>query len=700
MENSLSFAPLAPWPVIATLGALSLVLVGFALWRGLVGWWLRGFALLVLLFALADPSWKQEDRDYLPDIVFVVTDRTASQDIDIRPEQLADLVPELEAELRALSDRPGEAPIELRQLQVRDSAGEGSHELGTRVLSALATAAAEVSDDRIAAAILLTDGQIHDPEVLNSFPAPVHVILTGRADEWDRRLVMETAPAFAIVGEAVELQLRVEALGLPPADLPALTPLLISVNGDDPVVMQVETGVTVTVPLELARGGLNVLQLTVPDAPGELTARNNSAIVTINGIRDRLRVLLVSGEPYAGERTWRNILKSDPAVDLVHFTILRPPEKQDGVPVFELSLIAFPTRELFMDKVDEFDLIIFDRYRRRGVLPTLYIENIARYVREGGAVLVASGPAFAGAESLYRTPLREILPASPTARVIEEGFYPRVSELGRRHPVTSDLERFAPRPRDADGNPGWGRWFRQIEMVQDFGTTVLDGADGRPLLILDRPGEGRIAMLASDHAWLWSRGFEGGGPQQELLRRLAHWLMQEPELEEEVLRAEPDGAEVTVTRRTLAEEVGEVTVTSPSGEAMVLEMERIADGQWQSRFEAAENGIYRLSDGVAETVTAVGPSAPKEFENPVSSTAVLGPLAEATGGGILRFAQGLPDLRRVSENRVAAGRGWLGIVRREAYDVKDIRLSPVAPGWIFLLAASVLAFAAWRIEGR
>ena len=195
--------------------------------------------------------------------------------------------------------------------------------------------------------------------------------------------------------------------------------------------MRVPVGETVDIEIELTHGGMNLLQLLVPPQEGELTDRNNSAIVQINGVRDRLRVLLVSGEPHAGERTWRNLLKSDPAVDLVHFTILRPPHKQDGVPVYELSLIAFPTRELFMDKIDEFDLIIFDRYRRRGVLPSLYLENLVRYVEDGGALLVASGPSFAGAESLYRTPLADILPVAPTAQVLEEGYVPYDLRTGR-----------------------------------------------------------------------------------------------------------------------------------------------------------------------------------------------------------------------------------------------------------------------------
>ncbi|MEM8871935.1 MAG: hypothetical protein AAGB10_05535 [Pseudomonadota bacterium] len=701
MNSTISFSPMIPVPVLIALAVLSAALIIFATWRGLAGWWLRGLAAIVLLAALADPSWREEDRAYLPDIAFVVRDITASQDIDVRPGQVTAAETELAQKLANLSSGTSLAPLEVRDVTVTD-AGDGASETekGTRLLSALAAAAAEVSDDRIAGAILLTDGQVHDPEVMDSFPAPVHVILTGRSDEWDRRLIVETAPAFAIVGEAVELRLRVENLGEAPADMPAVTPLLISVNGEDPQVFQIETGISQSLPLELDRGGLNVLQITVPQVDGELTERNNSAIVSINGIRDRLRVLLVSGEPYAGERTWRNLLKSDAAVDLVHFTILRPPEKQDGVPVFELSLIAFPTRELFMEKVDEFDLIIFDRYRRRGVLPSLYIDNIARYVRDGGAVLIASGPAFAGAESLYRTPLRDILPAAPTARVLEEGYLPKVSEIGARHPVTNGLEAFAPRPATDTGDPGWGRWFRLIEMEPQSGTAVMEGPEGRPLLVLDRPGEGRIAMLASDHAWLWSRGFEGGGPQQELLRRLAHWLMQEPELEEEVLVAEPDGAEVTVTRRTLAPEVGSVTVTAPDGSTDVLEMVEIGPGTWQARFAAAENGIYRLAEGEVEAVTAVGPAAPKEFENPVSSPEVLAPLADETGAGILRVENGVPDLRRVREGRTAEGRGWLGLVRREAYDVTDIRLSPLVPGWLMLLLAGSLVFVAWRIEGR
>ncbi|MEM9428048.1 MAG: hypothetical protein AAGA32_00945 [Pseudomonadota bacterium] len=694
MVSTIDFAPLLPWPFIAALTGLALALVVFALWRGLAGWWLRGFAVLVLAVALSEPSLREEDRTLLPDIAFLVIDETDSQAIDVRPEQIAEAQALLETQF---AESAAERPLDLRMIRVANASGEAA-ERGTLLLSALAEAAAEVSQDRIAGAVLLTDGQVHDPDVVTSFPGPVHTLLTGRTGEWDRRVVLKTAPSFAIVGEPVEIQLEVESMGAAPEE--ETLPLLVSLDGADPQVFRIAPDTRVTIPLTLEKGGLNVLSLTVPDGEGELTERNNTAVVSINGIRDRLRVLLVSGEPYAGERTWRNILKSDPAVDLVHFTILRPPEKQDGVPVFELSLIAFPTRELFMDKVDEFDLIIFDRYRRRGVLPSLYIDNIRRYVEDGGAVLIASGPAFAGAESLYRTPLREILPAEPTARVIEEGYHPRISELGQRHPVTRGLEDYAPRPVAEDGTPGWGRWFRLIEMEQSSGHAVMEGVDGRPVLVLDRPGDGRIAMLASDHAWLWSRGFEGGGPKSELLRRLAHWLMQEPELEEEVLTAAPDGAEITVTRRSLGETVGDLTVRLPSGATETLTLQQVAPGVWQAQVAAPENGIYRLTEGRTSVVTAVGPSAPREFETPISSDIHLAALSEATGGGVLRLEEAVPAVRRVAEGRVAHGRGWIGLARRDAFDVRDIRLTPLAPGWLMLLLSGMLLVLAWRVEGR
>ncbi|WP_136685064.1 DUF7408 domain-containing protein [Falsirhodobacter xinxiangensis] len=678
MTGTLIFDPLLPWTLIWVVAAVGAVMLGFALWRGLRGWWLRGLAAAVLLLALANPAVQEEDRAPLSDIVIAVVDDSASQRIGTRPAQTAEALSSLEAEVAALDN------TELRVIRV----GDGDDNSGTLLMQALSEALAEEPRARIAGAFLISDGQVHDAGLAPEMPAPLHLIQTGEEDDWDRRLIVKNAPAFAIIGEEVRLTLRVEDQGaVPPGN--AAAPLTIRVGAEPPVTVNVPVGEDMELPVTLPHGGMNVLQFSVATAEGEITDRNNAAMVQINGVRDRLRVLLVSGEPHAGERVWRNLLKSDASVDLVHFTILRPPEKQDGIPVSELSLIAFPTRELFVEKVSEFDLIIFDRYRLRGILPNSYLENVRDYVTNGGTVLVAAGPEFGTADSLYRSPLGQILPVEASGRVMEGGFRPELTDLGRRHPVTEGLEDLAP-------EGGWGRWFRHIDMRATRGQTVME-ADGTPLLVLDRVGEGRVAVMGSDQLWLWGRGYEGGGPQLELTRRLAHWMMKEPELEEEALTATTEDETLTIQRRTVQDTPsGDVTVTGPDGESVVLPMEEVSPGRWQAEWQAPELGLYQLSQGDLETVVAVGPSAPKEFEETIATNEKLAGVITGTA----RIEQGEPDIRAVGEGRVAAGRGWLGITPRGAYLTQDVTVAALLPGWLYLLIAAALILTAWLREGR
>ncbi len=697
---SILYDPLLPWPVLAGLGALALTFLAFAARQGLAGWWLRALSVLVLLLALANPVLQKEEREALSDIVVVVVDESASQKIADRADQTQAALAALSARIMALKG------TELRIVRV----GDGEDDSGTRLMRALNEALADIPRSRLAGVLMLTDGRVHDAAFAPELPAPLHALLTGHEGDWDRRLIVKNAPAFAILGEEVVLTLRIEDEGSPPAPV-SQVPITISIDGGEAQHFRVPVGEDLDLPIVLPHGGINVIRFATPEAEGELTGRNNAAVVQINGVRDRLRVLLVSGEPYPGERTWRNLLKSDSSVDLVHFTILRPPEKQDGVPVDELSLIAFPVRELFMEKIDDFDLIIFDRYRLRGILPGIYLDNIRRYVEKGGAVLVAAGPEFAGAESIYYSALANILPADPTARVFERGYLPRVTDIGRRHPVTEGLEALAGKARavgkgaDAAGGaaeapPPWGRWLRQIELQARGGDVVMSGIEDRPLLLLDHAGEGRVALLASDQAWLWARGFEGGGPQLELLRRLAHWLMKEPELEEEALFAAAQGQNMRITRRTLGESVPDVVITAPDGSSETLRLEEAAPGRFKGEYTGAEMGLYRLSDGIREAVVALGPAAPREFEATLATGDILSPAVSATRGGIFRIEEGVPLVRRVAEGRRAAGRGWLAITPRNAYLSTDITRIPLLPAWLAALLAGVLMIAAWLWEGR
>ena len=683
MNGQIVFDPLLPWWVLTVLAGAVLLGGGVALWRGLSGWALRTLAGAVLIAALAGPSYQREDRQPLSDIVLLLEDRSASQ-------RLANRLPRTEQAAEALGAALRQRPnTQVRRVEL----GDGRGDAGTLMMQALGDALAEVPRGRVAGIIALSDGRVHDMKRAPDLPAPMHLLHTGQPQDWDRRLIVEGAPAFAILDEPVTLTLRVEDTGAAP-DGADTANLDISLDGEAPQRFEVPIGREIELPLTLPHGGRNVIRFSVPEAEGELTARNNSALVQINGVRDRLRVLLVSGEPHPGGRTWRNLLKSDSSVDLVHFTILRPPMKQDGVPVSELSLIAFPTRELFLEKIDDFDLIIFDRYKRRGILPSIYLDNVRDYVEKGGAVLVAAGPDFASADSIHRSPLGQIIPGSPTARVIERGYTPRITDLGLRHPVTSGLVEGAAKTGE------WGRWMRQIDITPEQGQVVMNGSDGRPLLMLDRVGEGRIALLASDQAWLWDRGFEGGGPQLELLRRLSHWMMKEPELEEEALSAEVTGQTMRIIRRSLSDDVGQVTITRPDGEQVEVPLSEVKPGRFEAQYEGPQIGLYRLKDGDQDAVVGLGPAAPREFEATIATGDVLQPVIDPLRGGVMALSEGLPRIRDVREGRPAAGRGWIGLTPRSAYETMSITRVALLPGWLVLLLASAFVIAGWLREGR
>ncbi|HAM89056.1 MAG TPA: hypothetical protein DCQ10_00200 [Rhodobacteraceae bacterium] len=680
MTESVIFSPLLPLPVIGLAALVVVLFTAIALMRGLSGWALRGLGALLVVGALVQPMYQSEDRTPLKDIVVLLIDQSASQTLLDRARTTENRTAEIEA---ALAARPN---TQVHRIEVND----GPDDTGSLLMTALSEQLSKLPSERIAGIILLSDGLLHDLELAPELPAPLHLMLSGKKSDWDRRVTVKNAPAFAILDEEITLTLRIEDSGAAPAT-PVIVPLIISVDGGPPQSYQVPLNQDLSLPITLPHAGRNIIQFETPKVAGELTDRNNSALVQINGVRDRLRVLLVSGQPHAGGRIWRNLLKSDSAVDLVHFTILRSPNKQDGVPVDELSLIPFPTRELFMEKIHDFDLIIFDRYKRRGILPALYLDNVVDYVRNGGAVLVAAGPDFASANSLYRSPLSNILPAEPTARVITKPLRPKLTAVGQKHPVTANL---------SSDKTEWGRWLRQIEVTQKSGHILMSGADERPLLILDRQGEGRVALLASDHAWLWHRGFEGGGPQRELLRRLAHWMMKEPDLEEETLTARAYGDGLKIIRQSLQDNIAPVTVTSPSGNKSLLNLKQTAPGRFEADLQTDELGLYRLIGDGQSSVVGLGPTAPREFEHTIATAELLKPLITSTGGGVIRMTAALPGLRDVRPGRKAAGRGWIGLTPRKAFETRDITQLALLPPWLVLLLIAGLITAGWLREGR
>lgn len=691
---TLIFDPLLPLPLIGGLVVLALGVAGLSLWRSLRGWALRAGAALVVLAALSGPHLQSEARKPQADILVVLVDDTTSQTLPGRAAQTEAALAHLRAQV-ALA--PGGMQMHIHRF------ADAENGAGTEGIAALGQALAAEPRARVAGVVMITDGRLHDMAAAAGLPAPLpgpfNVLLTGQPGDWDRHLVIRNAPAFGILGENVSLTLRIDDAGRLPADAGATADLTLTVEGGPPQRLRVPVGQDMEVSVRLPHAGANVIEFSTPPLPGELTAENNAAIVQMTGVRDRLRVLLVSGEPNPGERVWRNLLKSDPSVDLVHFTILRPPEKQDGIPVEELSLIAFPTRELFVEKIKDFDLIIFDRYRMRGILPASYIQNIADYVQGGGTVLVTAGPEFGAVDSLWRSPLSQVLPVEPTSRVLTGGFRPKITEAGARHPVTAGLDRLA--PAGGWGPDGWGRWFRMMEVRPIAGQVLMTGADDAPLLVLSRVGQGRVAVLASDQAWLWGRGVEGGGPLQELLKRLAHWMLKEPDLEEEALTATATAGQIQVERRSMSDMAPPaVTVTAPDGGQTTLELTAAGPGLWRGQAPVGAHGVYRLAQADLTAVVAVGVEQAREMAEPVATPELLAPLARAANGGVTRVSDGLPSLRAVRDGRPAVGRGWIGYVPRGAYVTAEVTRVPLLPAWVWLGLAALALLAAWLIEAR
>ena len=692
---SVALDPMIPWEALAVMAAIGLGLVLLGLRAGARGTLMRLGAVVVVLAAHARPQLIEEQRKPIADVALIVVDDSDSMAIGERRQQV-------QAAREMLKRKFGQQEgLEIREAVLPPSHIQLGSERpgGTRLIEAMRSALVDVPPERLAGVVLLSDGQVHD--VPTSLPpelgtAPLHAMIAGKKNERDRLIVIEQSPRYGVVGRDVAAMFGVED----PSG--GTAPVTITVGGEIVKRMEVPVGKSVEVPITVGNPGPNVVELEVAPGQSELTLDNNRALFTISGVRDRLRVLLVSGEPYQGERAWRNLLKSDPAVDLVHFTILRTPQKDDFTPVRELSLIVFPMRELFEQKLKEFDLIIFDRYESGNLITRDYFRNIAEYVKNGGALLVSVGPVFATQRSLYRTPLGAILPAAPLGDVLETGFKPKVTEIGQRHPVTANL----PQEGQPGKEPEWGRWFRLVTARTEHGNAILSGADERPLVVLDRVNKGRVAQLLSDQLWVWNRGIDGGGPQPELVRRVAHWLMKEPDLEEEALRATAVGGRIEITRRTLATTFPKVTMTAPGtapngGATRSFDLQQIAPGLGRAVVDVDKPGLYRFDDGTLRTVAAVGNPDPLEFSDVRATDAKLKPLVEASAGSLMWLSdQTEPDIRSVRPGRAAGGSDWLGLRRNEGYTVSGINQTPLLPGVLVALAFLMAIAAAWWREGR
>lgn len=719
-EWQILFNPLVPLWGMAFLALGFFLVLGILFLRqknrsSIQGLWLRSAFASLIIVCLANPSILAEKREPLKDNVLVVVDETGSIQLGERAAQIRTALDGLKKKLSVFEN----VSVELAHVNGHDK---------TELFSVVAARRASLPDNRLAGIIVLTDGQIHDVPQKARLNAPMHFLLAGNRDEFDRRLKIIAAPSYGLVGKPVTITARVEDA---PKVQSAEAQIMLQTDDGSSQTISVPVGQDFKFDIPSLHAGKNFLALTTPVLPDELTAINNQDSMSLNGIRNRLKVLLVSGAPHSGERVWRNFLKADADVDLVHFTILRSPDKfVDGVRPGEMALIAFPVHELFATKLQGFDLIIFDRFAKSGLIPDMYLQNVVEYVKNGGALLVSANTEDMVLDRLSASPLGDILPLQPTGGLLRGAFRPSLSAVGLRHPVTAPL---------AQALDTAGEWFRQAAATPKVGADiVLTGLGAQPILALSHVGQGRVAQFASDEFWLWSRNYNGGGPEAELLRRTAHWLMKEPELEETALQAmaapvpvegqkiatpEPDLAvtnqaknkpaepmngsmawQITATLRSLKEASKPFELIGPEGEKYKGSLtEGPIPGVLSAQLTVLQTGLYKLTAGNQTALVLAGQQGTPEYADMRATAEHITSAATDTGGGIFWLSdlpQG-PEIRLLGTPAFSySGNQWLGLKKNGMTRVVGSTEYPLLPAGVLLGALLIIILWCWWRESR
>lgn len=699
VENRFSVSldnPLLPYGVIGGLGGAALLLGAYAGRRRMkiaVPYVLAcGTAVTLLL----NPEIVTEKHEKISTEVIVAIDKSASQ-TSIRDR--AATTTAMQAELMRVLDGLGNLNIRIVEI---DSA-KGAD--GTELFSAF-NGLSDLNPQHVGAVIALTDGQIKDIPLASPFAkrAPIHGLISGVEGEKDRVARIELSPRFGLVGEEQTLRVIVEDLGAG-VTLGKPVTLTIKGEGDDARTIEAITGQPVEIKVKVGHVGPNIVSIEAEGLEGELTPANNRIVASIQGIQEAVNVLLVSGTINASGVPLRDMFKSDADSNLVHVSIMRLPADFDDTPSDQLALTPFPLKTVG-DSLNKFDMIVFDHYPNMNIIPPRYLAGIASHVKDGGAVLVLSGSEFAGRQSLVKSALGEILPVRPTGNILESEAAPRASALGQRHPVLRGLPGMNAR---ADQEPSWGPWVHAVEATRHAGVSVLETPGGNPLLVLDRVGKGRVAVLLSDSLTLWKMGYQGGGPYTDLLRRVSHWLMKNPHLEEESLRLQAleSGKKIMVERRTMAEAVDPITIVAPDGETRTIELTLKEPGVWVAEITTGKSGIYQARQEGSQMLVAythLGPENEREMEQVISTKEILEPLSALTGGTISRMldAQGkivLPNVQFLTEDAEKADAGRIGIREVKETILRGLDKDALIPGWLGALLIAGLAAYGWTREG-
>ena len=701
----------APWPAwtqvffvaiaVATviLQVLGTRRVAHPEWRALlVG--LRAGAVVACLVLVFEPAVELQDVTREANHVVVLVDESGSMALSdegggpTRAQRAAELVRRSGATFAEWNRRHRVSFASFSQGLVARSEEALSQPLSpggdaTRLRDALGDIARRTQGSDLAGIVIVSDGVAtgafaggaedgDSQRFLGGLEAPVHTVWAGRPGLRDRAIAGLGADEFAFARTVVKIGVRVRSSGFEKRSIPVTLTQAgklvatgqVTVGGDTPEAH-------VEIAFSPARVGKFVYEVSVPEAPEEHVTENNRRAFVLRVIRDKVRVLQVAGRPSWDERWVRSFLEADPNVDLVSFFILRTPEDLQPVPSSEMSLIPFPTEELFEDELGSFDVILLQNfeYGPYGIAP--YLDNIRRFVAEGGSLAMIGGDLSFSSGGYWGTPVGQILPVLLSPRSVgddqlisTEMFSPRLTDEGAHHPVTQ-LD-FDPRRSQAlwDSLPR----LEGMNLVEgahpDATVLAVHPRLKKPLLAVGEHLEGRTLALTTDSLWRW--GFVAAGEPghdaaafSTLWRNMLRWLIRDPDLErlhvessqgeyapgqaprirarivDRAFRPAPEQDIQLVVERTRqdtpAVTITEDTLTSDDSGGVILDLETIPPGSYLVR-ATAQLGPRTLE---ASDVFVVH-GARTELERPEADPTLLSTIARTTGGVALGQASSLP----------------------------------------------------------
>ena len=679
-----NFYPLFSYESTFLISLIFILILALYFYFYLKNFFLRIFIFLILLILVFNPLINSMRKLHHKDILIVMYDKTQSVIETKKIDQLIKVKKNIK-DIIVDEEKLEIVEIEVNNLNNKDG------KIQTKIITNVQKAFQKLEKNRVAGVIIVTDGIIHDLDKIEEdfIDIPIHFFLLGNKNERDRSIITENIPEYAVVGKPIDFMFKIID-----ENFQEEVSASFILDGMQILTKTFITNINHQIKLPINHAGENLLEIKINNHPNEITFANNYKVFKINGIHEKLRVMLISGEPNMGLRNWRNILNSDPSIELLHFTILRPPSKRDLTPVKELALIPFPSQELFSADISKFSLIILDQYTLQGILPKKYLDNIVDYVIGGGAILNISGQEYLSDRSLLNSSLVNILPTRPEEFFIGP-FLPSLTDLGKRHPITNTLE------KDFKDYK-WGKWFSFIKANKISGQTLMS-ANKYPLLIINEVSQGRVAQILSDQSWVWNKDRENKGPLVELLRNTIHWLLKTPELQENYLNVIKNNNFITLNLNSLNEGDTSAIITSPSGENLFVLMKDNKNGSLFGKFESTEYGKFNIKVNDIEKDFFIGITDSKELEKVSSSSFLINSFFEKNKQylySITWLGDSIPKIVKVFNKNNIAGSNWVGLLEKKVQK-NDTFINKELINWSLIMPLLLLLlFMCWYRENR